>query len=251
MLMNRGFLISVVLGVVGLAILAVFISGLATLVYADGQSYSEVLANFTRVSVSGYAELSYAPDMAVASFVALGYGETAAEALDECASKMDAIISAIEALGISRGDMETSGINVRPRYDWEQKPPRIIDYEASYTLRVKVSRIDLVGKVIDAAFSAGADGMHGLYFTLSEDKKAELYSRAIQLAVENAMMKAETIASTLGLRILRVESVSLAAQQPAPIIVRELSVYEGKAEVPIMPGEGKLSASVTLTCILA
>lgn len=240
-------------GIIAAASMAISIIGLTAAYAAEQghQGYDAKAENLTTLTVSGYGEVSYSPDEAVVVFVTLGYGEAAEEALDRCAEKASKIISAIEELGISRDDFKTLSIKVSPRYDWEQKPPKLIDYEASYSLMVRVRDITLVGKVIDAAFSAGADKLYGLQFTISEHKKSELLNEAIKAAVSDAMRKAEAASSSLGLKVLRVESISISAQQAPPIIVREVKAAAEYAEVPIAPGEGKLSASVGLTITLS
>jgi len=249
--MNRAAaLVVVVLGLIASMVLAYSILE-PTAAYAPDQDAHQKPQNLTTLTVSGYGEASYTPDMAAISFVALGYGETASEALEKCSAKASAIISAIEALGVDRESMKTSSMMIRPRYDWEAKPPRIVDYEASYTLSVELSDITLVGKVIDAAFSAGADSMYNLRFFLSNEEKEKLTREAIRQAIEEAMGKAEVAASTLGLKILRVESISISPQHvPSPIIVRGLEAAEKPGEVPIAPGEGRITASVSLTVIL-
>lgn len=253
-MMNRALVLMVIaFGIIAAASLAISIIGLTTAYAAEQgrQGYDLKVENLTTLTVSGYGEISYSPDEAVVVFAALGYGETAAEALGRCAEKASTIISAIEELGISREDLKTSSITVNPRYDWEQKPPKLIDYEASYSLTVRVRDLTLVGKVIDAAFSAGADKMYGLQFTISEEKKAELLNEAIKAAISDAMRKAEAAASSLGLKVVRVESISISAQQAPPIIVREAKAAMEHPEVPIAPAEGKLSASVGLTITLS
>ncbi len=250
--MNRVLiLVLVALGIIAATALAISVMGLAV-AYASDQGLGIKPQNFTTLTVSGYGEVTYTPDEAVITFVALGYGETATEALDKCSSKASAIISAIEKLGISKENMKTSSITINPRYDWEQKPPKLVDYEASYTLMIKVNDITLVGKVIDAAFSAGADRMYGLQFTISEEKKSGLIDQAIKAALNDAMRKAETTASHLGLKVVGIESINLSPQQAPPIIIREeVKAAGGYAEVPIVPGEGKISVSVGLTIILS
>ena len=250
--MNRGgtALVLIALGVIASIALAFSILGFAAAQASDQNPYQKP-QNLTTLAVSGYGEVSYTPDKAVVSFVALGYGGTASEALEKCSAKASAIISAIEALGVKRESMKTSSITVRPRYDWEAKPPRIVDYEASYILSVELSDITLVGKAIDAAFSAGADSMYNLQFLLSNGEKEKLTREAIQQAIEEAMGKAEAAASTLGLKVLRVESISISPQYvPSPIVVRELAAAGKQGEVPIAPGEGRITASVSLTIIL-
>lgn len=204
--------------------------------------------NYTTLMVLGYGEVSYVPDRAIVVFAALGYGKTAADALSGCSSKMSRIFSALEALGISRDKMKTTGITVTPRYNWDQTPPQIVDYEASYSLRVEISDISLVGKAIDAAFAAGADKMNGLQFILSKEKESELAAQAIREAIADALRKAEVTASQLGLKIVKIDSISISHQQaPPPIIVRAVEA----AEIPIAPGEGEISAAVSLTILLS
>ena len=119
-------------------------------------------------------------------------------------------------------------------------------------MTVEVNDIMLVGKLIDAAFSAGADRMYGLQFTISEEKKLDLMDEAIKAALDDAMQKAEMAASHLGLKIVSVKSINLSPQETLPIIIREeVKAAGGYAEVPIVPGEGKISVSVGLTIILS
>ena len=252
-MMNRVLVLMVIaFGIIAAASLALSIAGLTAHAAEQGyQGYGVEAENLTTLTVSGYGEVSYSPDEAIVVFAALGYGETAAEALGRCAEKASAIISAMEELGISRDDLKTSSITVNPRYDWNQKPPKLVDYEASYSLTVRVRDIALVGKVIDSAFSAGADEMHGLQFTISEDKRSELLDEAIKAAINDAMRKAEAAASSLGLKVVKVKSISISAQQAPPIIVREVKAAAEYGEVPIAPGEGKLSASVGLEIALS
>lgn len=244
------------IGLIAAAALGVSIAGLvaaqttSTVKEAfNEQNDAAKLQNYTTLMISGYGRVSYVPDRVTVVFVALGYGKTAAEALDECSSKMSRIFSALENLGISRDKMKTSGINVSPRYDWEQKPPKLIDYEASYSLAVEISDISLAGKAIDAAFAAGADGMYGLQFTLSKERESELVDQAIKAAISDAMKKAEVAASQLGLKIAKIESISISHQQTSPpIIIRSAAEL---ATVPIAPGEGEITASVSLTISLS
>jgi uncharacterized protein YggE len=254
--MNRVLALVLAIGLIAVAALGVSIVGLmtaqATSTVNEAVNVGDNGAkpqNYTMLTVSGYGKASYVPDRVTVFFVSLGYGKTAADALSECSLKMSRIFSALEGLGISRDSMRTSGINVNPRYDWEQKPPKLIDYEASYSLAVEISDISLAGKAIDAAFAAGADGMYGLQFTLSKERESELVDQAIKAAISDAMKKAEVAASQLGLKIAKIESISISHQQTSPpIIVKSAAEM---ATVPIAPGEGEITASVSLTIILS
>ena len=207
----------------------------------------------TTLSIVGVGQVYYTPDEAMVTFRALGQGDTAEEALSMSASKASAIIDALKGLGIKDEDIKTSGINVYPRYDYEVKPPRIVGYEASYTIVVRIRDIDLVGKAIDAAFSAGADGMYGVQFTISDEKRAELTQQAIRAAVEDAEEKAKIVAESLGMEVVGIKSVSLSSQPiipipPRPVIAFKAAEAEG---VPVEPGRATISASVSVIYLLS
>lgn len=251
--MNRGSAVVVTgIGIIAVVALVISLISLTTGYASADQLTTASQENYTYLAVSGYGQVSFMPDRAVITFVSLGYGKTASEALEESSSKTSSVINALESIGISREDMETIGISVNPRYDWEKKPPQLIDYEASYTLRVNVKDIELVGKVIDTAFSAGADKMYGLQFTISKEKKEQLVLEAIRDAIADARAKAEGAAGELGMRIVKVESINLSPQYVPPIPRGMEVVAEGaKTGVPIMPGEGTVYATVTMKFALS
>jgi uncharacterized protein YggE len=203
----------------------------------------------TTLTVVGYGLVRYNPDSLSVSFTMVGQGISAEEALTRCSEKTVAVINLLKSLGISEEDMKTSYINVYPVYDWEAKPPRIIGYQAEYSLSVVVRDIQMAGKVIDNAVKAGADRINGVTFTLSSGKEDELKMEAIKAAVEDARAKANIIAKTLGLKILSIESISLSSTEvPTPIPLYREPV--ATATIPILPSQGEITATVTLVYIL-
>jgi len=203
----------------------------------------------TTLTVVGYGLVRYNPDSLSVSFTMVGQGTSAEEALTRCSEKTVAVINLLKSLGISEEDMKTSYINVYPVYDWEAKPPRIIGYQAEYSLSVVVRDIQMASKVIDNAVKAGADRINGVTFTLSSGKKDELKMEAIKAAVEDARAKANIIAKTLGLKILSIESISLSSTEvPTPIPLYREQV--ATATIPILPSQGEITATVTLVYIL-
>jgi uncharacterized protein YggE len=199
----------------------------------------------TALTVVGYGLVRYTPDSLSVSFTMIGQGASAEEALTRCSEKTVAVINLLKTLGISEEDMKTSYINVYPVYDWEAKPPRIIGYEAQYSLSVVVRETLMAGKVIDNAVKAGADRIDGIAFTLSSGKENELKMEAIKAAVEDARAKASIIAKTLGLKILSIESISLSSIDvltPIPLYREQVAT----ATIPVLPSQGEITATVTI-----
>jgi len=203
----------------------------------------------TTLTVVGYGLVRYSPDVVSVSFTMIGQGASAEEALTRCSEKTIAVINLLKSLGISEEDMKTSYFYVYPVYDWEAKPPKIIGYEAQYSLNVIVRDISTAGKVIDNAVKAGADRIDGITFTLSSGKENELKMEAVKAAVEDARAKASIIAKTLGLKILSIESISLSSTEaPTPIPIYKEQVTT--APIPILPSQGEITATVTIVYIL-
>ena len=117
---------------------------------------------------------------------------------------------------------------------------------------MRIRDIGLVGKAIDAAFSAGADGMYGVQFTISDEKRAELVQQAIRAAVEDAEEKAKIIAESLGMKVVRIKSVSLSSQPIIPVPRPAIAFKAAEAGgVPIEPGRATISASVSVIYLLS
>lgn len=249
--MNAGKLVSGILAAIIIASIAllantVLTSANNTVTLAQVTSTT---AGFTKLSVTGYGTLTYKPDQAILTLGVIGQGDTAEEALEKCSPKASAVVKALKDIGISEEDMKTSRINVSPRYDWEIKPPKIVGYEAYYSLYIRVRDINLVGKAIDTAFKAGADTLEGLSFTLSEDATQSLQKEVIKLAIDDARKKAEAAAEALGMKIVGVESISLSpSYMPAPILTKAQVIESGAP--PILPGEGEISTTVSIIYLL-
>lgn len=203
----------------------------------------------TALTVVGYGSVKYFPDVIRLSFSMIGQGSSADEALTMCSDKTIAVVNLLKSLGISEGDMETSYVNVYPVYDWEAKPPKIIGYEAQYSLGVTVRDLSTAGKVIDNAIKAGADKLDGVTFSLSEGKEDELKMEAIKIAVRDAGAKANIVAEALGLKILSIESISLSSVEvPTPIPLYKEQILQ--ANLPILPSRGEVTATVTIVYVL-
>lgn len=203
----------------------------------------------TTLNVVGYGSVKYLPDMVSLDFTMIGQGTSAEEALTRCSEKTTSVINILKSLGVSEEDLRTEYINVYPLYDWEAKPPKIIGYEAQYSLNVIIRDMLSAGKMIDSVVRAGVDRLDGVTFVLSPEKESELKMEAIRLAVEDAGSKASMIAKTLGLKILSIESVTLSSiwiPTPIPIFKEQIS----PASVPILPGQGEITATVNIVYTL-
>jgi hypothetical protein len=198
------------------------------------------------ITVNGEGEVSAAPDMAVISIGVQTEADSAAEALRTNSAAMRATIDKLKELGVEDRDIQTSGLSINPRYDYERnraKPP-IIGYTASNTVTVRLRDLDRAGAVIDQAVQSGANNLNGISFTFADPDP--LYDAARRDAVADARAKAALLADAAGVelgRLLRIEGGYVNAPQP---MVKMARMEADASTVPLAAGESAVTANVTL-----
>lgn len=225
---------------------ALLLSGLSPLAAQD----ISASARRTTLTVSGEGTASAAPDMATLSSGVVSEAKTAREALDANSSAVAAVIEAIKAAGIEPRDISTSGFSVQPSYAPPKKDsgdaPRIVGYQVSNGVTVRVRDLSKLGDLLDQLVTKGANQIGGIAFDIAEPGKLEDAARVA--AVKDARHQAEIIAEASGVRLVRVVSVS--ADGGARPMVRQFAAAPAmmKADsVPVEAGETLLRAGVTIT----
>lgn len=208
----------------------------------------------TTLTLSSYGETRTAPDQATISMGVTTEGNTAAEALAANRTRMNAVVAAIRAQGVPERDIQTSGLNLSPRYTYpgmrdgqERGPPRITGYQVSNQVTVLVRDLARLGPAVDAVVRSGANQIHGINFGLRNADAAA--DEARRTAVRNLQRKAELYAQAAGLRIARLVTLSEgAAYGPPPppmpmMMAREVTT--SAASTPVQAGEVGLRVDVT------
>jgi uncharacterized protein YggE len=117
--------------------------------------------------------------------------------------------------------------------------PELVSYYANNSVIVKVRDIGRTGRVMEAAINAGGNTVQGVSFSHA-DPDAQL-DVARRDAIAEARRRAELYASTLGLQVARIVSVteSGAAYAEEAIVVTgtRLQRQGFEANTPIIPGE--------------
>ena len=213
-------------------------------VTADG-----VRSDGTLVTVSAYGEARHAPDIATLSTGVVSVAPDANAAIRLNSKRMAAVVAAIEAAGIARKDVQTSGVSLNPDYLYvANSPPRIKGYYASNTVNITVREIGRLGEILDALVATGANQVNGPAFDI-EDKDAVL-DEARGKALDKARARAEAYAKRLGMRVGRVISIDESGGRAAPMpmhgraMAMEQSAAADSASAPIAPGENVLGINL-------
>jgi hypothetical protein len=199
------------------------------------------------IAVTGVGEASRTPDMANLTLGVDAEGATAAEALRKNSAQMEATIKSLTDAGVDKKDIQTSNLSVGAKYDYspEGRPPRIIGYQATNSVSVKLRNIDRAGAIIDKAVGVGANRLDSIWFSFADPKPIlnEARKNAVADAKERAALYADAAGVKLG-PILQISDGYAPLPGPVPVMAR-MDMAEAKA-VPISPGESTTSASVTI-----
>ena len=127
----------------------------------------------------------------------------------------------------------------------DNSPPRIIGYQASSTVNVKLRNLKKAGGIIDKAVGVGANRLDSISFGFADPKP--LMNSARKSAVTDARERAAIYAEAAGVKLGQVLQISDAyAPSPGPVPVMARMQAAEASTVPISIGESTMSASVTI-----
>lgn len=176
---------------------------------------------------------------------------TAVEAMRANSQKMAAVVARIKSLGIAARDIQTTGINLSPRYDYDQRTQDQVfrGYVASNRVSVTLRDVGETGEVLDALVEAGANDISGPSFSIDDDTAARAQAR--QAALKTAQAQASDYARWAGysgVRLLEISETSYPGR-PMPMAARMVadSAAPPPAPPPVEPGLVGTSVTVSVT----
>ncbi len=229
-------------------VLSIVIILMAVILFSRPQAISGQKEEHT-LSISGSAEKNVAPDTASLSIGVVVQAKTAKEASDKNAVSMNAVINELKNIGLEDKEIQTTFLSIQPVYKYNGAPS-VEGYSASNNVQVTTKMLDKLSDMIDLSTSAGSNQIGGVSFSVSEEKQKELQEELLAEAVSDASSKANDLAKKLDVRIVGVKTSSISEGGIVQPFIREVSISEGKAATPIMPGETKVSLSVQVTYIV-
>jgi uncharacterized protein YggE len=202
----------------------------------------------TRLEVSATGDATRVPDVATVSAGVVTRATTAKAALQQNAAKMERVRAALKQAGIADRDIQTANINLNPEYRYvENQPPRLTGYSASNQLNIRFRDIASTGDILDALVAQGANQINGP--TLSIDKPEAALDEARTKALAVGRARAELYARSLGMRVVRLLSVSETGRDysgPRPMVMMERGMA-ASADTKIDPGEQRLEVTLAMT----
>jgi uncharacterized protein YggE len=198
------------------------------------------------VSVSGEGVVTAVPDQAWVRIGAESRAKISRDAQARNAEAMTAVQQKMTALGIPKDAVRTLAIDLQMEYDYANGKQTPRGYVARNTIEVRVDDFAKLGDVLDAAVGSGATNLHGLRFDVK--RREALEREALQMAVANAMGRAEALAAGAKRsidRVLRIEESSVSRGGEMPVMAMRMKAED--AGTPVAAGELEIRAQVRVT----
>jgi uncharacterized protein YggE len=201
--------------------------------------------NVSRLTVQGEGKVSASPDMATIVLGVETQNASASGAVRENAGLMSETINALLAAGIAENDIQTSSFSLTTLPQDEPKTasekPKAPVFLATNQVTVLLNNTTDVGRVLDAAVSAGSNSIQQISFDLKDPRAQN--DQAMTLAIQDARRQAEVAASAAGVKLGRILEITEGYGYVAPAAK---SAVFAEFATPIQPGQLEITASVTV-----
>ena len=197
------------------------------------------------ITLSASGEVVAKPDTAFINTGVTSFARTADAALAENSRAMRAILDALIDEGLSEEDIQTTNFSISPQqtYHRDGRPPKITGYRVFNSVRIRVRDIARMSDILDQVTALGSNQINGISFSV--DDREALLDRARRLAIKKARKRAELYASSAGVRLGEVLSITeQSAHRPAPRPFMMRTVKARSSAPPIQPGSQKWRVTV-------
>ena len=202
----------------------------------------------TRLDISATGEVTRVPDIANISAGVMTRSATATGAITDNAARMERVRAALKRAGIADRDIQTANLSLNPEYRYQDnQPPQLTGYTASNQVNVRFRDIRNTGRILDALVAEGANQINGPSLSIDNPEAALDEARVKAIAMGRA--RAEIYARALGMRVVRLLSVSEGGgySGPPPVVMMRAESGVAAADSKIDPGEQQLQVTVAMS----
>lgn len=204
-----------------------------------------------QISVTGTGKVTIAPDMAYINIGVNSQSADVGEALDMNNQKSEAVSSALKNMGVEAKDIQTTSFNIWPQQQYSQMGEMTgTIYVVDNVVNVTVRDLGMLGQLLEASVTAGANSINSIQFDVSDREKA--LSTARDLAVKNAKAQAEELAMLAGVELGEITNISayVGSVVPMPYGMGGGAGYAMEAAVPVSAGSMVITTEVSMTFAL-
>lgn len=230
----------------GVGVLAlVLLGGIFGVLLSRPVSAAQTGVNGSRqITVIGTGEVKVTPDTANVQIGVQTDGATTQEALQANNDQLAAVIAKLKELGIDEKDIQTSGLNIYPRYN--DDGTSISGYQVSNTLNVTIRNLAQAGDLLDGVVKAGANQVYGINLSVADASSFEAQAReeALKIAKQKAEQLAQASGGSVGQVLVVTESIGSVPVLP---VAYAADMAAGNAKLAVQPGEQTISLQIQVT----
>jgi uncharacterized protein len=198
------------------------------------------------LSTSGTGIVNVTPDMVTVNLGVQTQDPSVSRAVSENNAAAQAVIDAAGLVGLAASDIQSTYFSVwsQPMYDEFGNPTEDVTYTVDHTLTVKLRDTSKLGDLLQAAIKAGANTVQGVTFGLQDPTPAQ--DQARDQAMQDGQARAQLLASSAGVTLGKLKSVSTSTYTPPMYGVYAEGLGGGGGGVPTAPGTQEVQVQVTL-----
>lgn len=196
------------------------------------------------MTVFGTGEVSMPPDQAIIITGVTTTSEQVAEAQEENAQLISAIVASLQALGIPSENIQTTDYRIEENVRYENNVKIFLGYKVTHLLKVYVEPVNNAGAAIDAAVASGANVFSDIRFALKDPTK--VYQKALANAIKDGEQKAKSMANTFRIPLPNNphQIVELSSASPSP------RMFSDAQSTQIQPGQLVITAQLKIIYLL-
>ncbi len=201
---------------------------------------------YDHLQVTGTSTLKESPDQATIFLNIETRKDTALLSQEEASRILDQVIKTLEREGIPLDKIQTEMFSMYPEYHYPRDgEPVLLGYRTVYGLKVVTTDLEKIGNVIDSSIRAGANRVRNIEFGLSDSKMEEAKIEVIKDAVNNAYIKANSMAEVGNFKLGKISHISESSYNIIPYSRGLETIMEDSAIIP--PADVEIKASVSVT----
>lgn len=181
--------------------------------------------NFPHLVTTGYGEVVAKPDMAQFSVKVTETTMNAEQAKAAVDQVVTAFTSQLKSSGVAAQSISSSNLYLAPQYHYPKSgQPELVGYRASRSVTVDVEDVANLNQYLDIALAQGINQVDNVQLKVRD--QAQYQQQARMAAIEDAKLKARSIAKGFKRNLGGVWRVDYNSSNPQPVMMRSMSMNE-------------------------
>jgi uncharacterized protein len=213
---------------------------------AFGQDHPANAVQPNTVVVSADGKFEAPPDLAVVQFNISAQADTAKTAYEQASKQAARTREILRSNGLEPKAAEIGYYSIQPRYDWKDPGHRLVGYEVSASVSVKVKDFSKIGPITQQLADNTVGEGQSVNYTLENIDAAK--SKAVADAYHHARISADALAQASGRVLGELSYASVDTSEnirPMPI-VRQMAMSRAQPEAS-PPSEEFTPGNITVT----